>query len=267
MADNNRPNAEDQFEMNDLDTIPLDGTLTIEEELALLDAQEMRKIDRSVRYGIEHNVQKRWGLAIICCTYTSQTRWDVYVSLICKHIQQSLDLEKDSFLKDILSCPMIEDLQRLDGATWKEARARFDMKANPLGPTMYRQLEFKTPEEKLKDEIRRAPYWMLFVYADEASVASVVDTVIEPGEGSAEGDPWLTIVASALMESRSCFEDENGVMVEDCEGSVEDEFPKLYLKIRIDDLMHLYARVAGDEGIYTLDRQIPGDDGVCEQIY
>ena len=51
------------------------------------------------------------------------------------------------------------------------------MEAHPLGPVPVKSLNRpKTPEEKLREDIERSPYWHYFIYIDEESIASVLDT-------------------------------------------------------------------------------------------
>lgn len=67
----------------------------------------------------------KWGFSIVRCTYSSQSRWDKYLRRIHSDIDRFLNYKEDAGLRETLNVFVIEN-EALDGATWKQARDKFD---------------------------------------------------------------------------------------------------------------------------------------------
>ena len=201
---------------------------------------------------IQNGQLQNWGLSIVRCTYASQFRWDRYISLIHRHIQERI---YHDLLRSTLNCPIIEDRDRLDGATWKQARGIFDewvvadIKANPPDYSKFSQPPPTEANKRLESDIYRAPRWEYFIYADQASMESILDCT-EEDPWMSKGDCWLTIVTTGLKQPRQFFEDDNGVWIRDYEGDLSDgidSWKGLCQKIKAMDVVPAYVDIVQGE--------------------
>lgn len=81
-----------------------------------------------------------------------------------------------------------------------------------------------------------------FIYADQASVDSVVDCV----DITASGAYFFTLVAIALENSRVVSYDDDDNIVEDDEEDEEANFA-LWQKFKVNDFAIVYASCAADQ--------------------
>lgn len=119
------------------------------------------------------------------------------------------------------------------------------MKAHPLGPLAVPSFTPKDPEKKWKEDIQRSPYWHYFIYADEASIASVLNlNTPEHLRRNSIGDYWITIVVTRLLGPLSVGDDEHGDMVDDFESG--GMWRNMYKRLKILDFLHVYAVLANE---------------------
>jgi hypothetical protein len=125
----------------------------------------------------------RWGFAIVRGTYNSQPQGDKFMAQLLKDIRdRNLQFEEDSLLQDTLNVPVIEDKEKLNGATWEFARHAFnewvvkDMAAHPLALMEPRSLRQLSPREKALEHMHRTPFWTYCIFVDEASLSSMLNS-------------------------------------------------------------------------------------------
>lgn len=220
---------------------------------------------------IDSSQQRKWGLKIFRCTYTSQPRWEKYVSLIHHHIRESDVHAYEKTLED-LDCPIIEDREKLDGATWKQARTMFDemvladIKADP--PSDHHMIVVPPigTKKRLEFDMQSTPRLQYFIYADQASVDSVVDCTSEHPQWS-EGDYWFTVVFTGLLRPQISEVDDNGVWIRDYEldpdepsGNDNDTWKGLYQKIKLTDFMEAYSEMERFQLVHNYIRE----DGITD---
>jgi len=88
---------------------------------------EVKATDSIRQGGLLKQQGGKWGLPIVRCTYSSDARWEKYMSLLHKDISNSINEDStDVDLLSSLSCPIIEDRARLDNATLEDARTKYD---------------------------------------------------------------------------------------------------------------------------------------------
>lgn len=229
--------------------------------------QESLTIDLLTILGhMKRDNQMKWGLPIVRCTYKSQPRWEQFLAVLHGHIQHDFldkDPENGPDLQSTLVCNIIEDEERLEGASWKEARNVFDewvlqdIKAHPLEPPIVFHpviSTYKREKNKFKEDIARSPYWQHFIYVDETSVASVLDHV--PSEMMKVMSPhyWITVVISRLSE----YDADGNLMGDDDDIALPRE---LYKKFKIDQFLRVYATLAHEYFSFANFRMsIRGDD-------
>lgn len=189
-------------------------------------AASARACTSEIRIHMSSTSQERWGLPIIRCTYASQEWWDAFLLQMMLDIEEEyLRYESRDVLRKSLQCPVVEDRARLDGATWEQARTKFDewivedMAAHPLEdpPKTIPTRVFNKPEERAAFDIMRSPYWSFCIFVDEASLSSVLDTTTPKDERSiSEGkDYYFILVPSTFRWEDSQVYDLDGRRYED----------------------------------------------------
>jgi hypothetical protein len=134
---------------------------------------------------MDENGLRFWGVPIVRCTYASDSRFNGFLAVLRNDANKYfLDVDEDcgEVLKATLQFPIIEDKDTLEGATWREARKKFntwvpqDMKNNPLTPTAPVATALLA-KHNFKQDLEKGTHWNYFIYLDEASLASVLDTL------------------------------------------------------------------------------------------
>lgn len=153
-------------------------------------------------------------------------------------VNQSLDFESDASLRATLKIPIIEDAARLDGVTWKQARTRYNewvwdyLKQKPGFNPLW---DISKIEEKVGHMITRSPHLEFFIFADQASVDSVVDcTTLD-----APGAYFFTLVATGLRTTRIFSVDDDLNIMKDDEEREEAKF-------RLYDFVRVYASIVSN---------------------
>lgn len=210
---------------------------------------------------VTHKPLATCGFSIVRCTYSSQSEWDKYISRIQAEIRNSLSLNLEIDLDAAINVSVVEDKERLDSATWKEARLKFD-------ELVLEELKIKTTPEEARDDPeleKRLMFAMIsrkrigfFVFADQASVDSVVDCNTKEDK-RAHGKYYFTLIASGLTTPIQYCEDEDGIVNKDCETCRECR-QALYQKFKVNDLVLSFAAVAGGDN--WPDRCLEQNDGI-----
>ena len=160
-------------------------------------------------------------------------------------LDRYLAFETDADLRASLELPVIEDSARLDVATWKEARTRFDEWAweeLKQRPEFDQSWEISKREEKVGYMINRLPHLEFFIYADKASVDSVVGCV----DIKADGAYFFTLVATALKKPRVVSYDDDYNIIEDDEEE-EEAKSALWQRFKVNEVAIAYSSVAIDQ--------------------
>src|SRR5437868_5952787 len=125
---------------------------------------------------------EKWGFVIYRCTYTSQEKWDKFMALIKEDAKEYLQDENDQDLWQSIDWRVVENEEALGGNDWKEARSVFDAwvtselkKETEEGREIRDWPDYLTESEKFRLRVKQAPHYRFFIFADEASVNSVVD--------------------------------------------------------------------------------------------
>lgn len=188
----------------------------------------------------------KWGFAILRCTYSSDALWTEYLKRIRDHIAHKLNFEQDDDLRAKLEIPIFES-PILDGLTWMQARDIFDawaleeVKAHPR----YNDTCLKQQDLTLHLVLGSSPRTEFFVYADEASVNSVVNSGQSFREIRAPGAYYFTVVATGLRTPRVYHAKKDGTPVKDYEGS-EETREALRQKWKANEYVGLYAYCMND---------------------
>ena len=214
----------------------------------------------------------KWGFVIYRCTYSSQARWDEFMSAIKNDLNQYLAADEDKDLRDTIDWTVVEDEANLEGATWEEARVAFDYWVTDeladganIENTTSRPWEVQAPlgdhwsyDDKFAKRLLREPRYSHFIYVDEAAVNSVLDF-----DRWESGQYYITLVQTSRLDPYVREINDDGEEVELEEPGVPPEIEEyesfwqnLRRKIKADRLVALYGAVAqGDwpEGFETED--------------
>jgi hypothetical protein len=257
-----------------------------------------RKFTDSIRTGGHLKQQgNKWGLPIVRCTYTSDSRWEKYISLIHEDIHNAINEDPtDSDLLLTLECPIIEDRAYLENATLEDARDKYDEwvweQIRGFQDTilegedeLYMGEEgYQTAKDTFKhwdvNEVQPArkdgkvgiprmqidklmllypfiePRWSFFIYADQASVDSVVNHAGE-NERNKSGCYYFTVVRSDLIvREHGVGTDERHFDDVNCRNFLEET----RRKIKAYDFVDLVISIINDEWRYMY---WTGPDGIC----
>ena len=221
-----------------------------EQEFAIMGPPDFNQ--QVMRHSIDDG--RDWGFSILRCTYKSQSEWDLFLSKIRDDLDGYFAFPADSDLRAKLRCPIVEDQTKLDNATWREASVVFnDMLMDDLQKA---KPDAKWTEDKISWAIYGIPRQQFFIYADQASV----DSVIKCGESGVakrgRRKYFFTLVRNA---DYSFLDGEDAADLEDTLNSefrLESRqnfkvwmFPAVYAAI-LEDAW--YDCIPGDDGISTV---------------
>jgi hypothetical protein len=193
---------------------------------------------------------KQWGFVIYRCMYTSQQKWDTFLSLLQNETQQFLRNDNDKDLLDTLVWTVVEDKKSLDGVDYKEARKIHD---KWVGEELKKETEegrerkdfpgFYNQLEKFFARVSDQPRYEFFIYADEEVVDSVVDAH-EANDRNRQGGYFIKLVRTDLVAKDELEEGEE----EDEEKAYEDEDDQdwrrnIWQKFKAWDIVRLYASI------------------------
>lgn len=205
-----------------------------------------------------------WGLHIYRCTYSSTTdeEWSRYISMIRKDAYECLKELDEKDLLDTMEWTVVED-PTLDGVTWQEARDRFDERLRNELLALEKPYQsfiesvpggidtFWTPKGKINSYIHLKPSHEFFLFADEASVRSVIDRPEESNVINSKFN-FLTLVKNGLqdngMEAHSDLLEEMGESREDEDEETPDDDDEQYWRdlrkmVQAWDLVKVYATI------------------------
>jgi len=190
---------------------------------------------------------KKWGFVIYRCTYSSQNKWDKFLSLIKEDAREYLENEKNQDLWESMEWSVVED-RELDGVDYKEARRKFD---HWVRSELENQTEVDTETwmepDCSEEEIfqyrlsEQPPRHQFFIFADEASVNSVVDCDKANNRGM-PGGYYITLVQTGLLDRGEELHPEVAEEY-DLEETDEDYWCDFRQKFKAWDVVALYASI------------------------
>ncbi|KAK4149892.1 hypothetical protein C8A00DRAFT_37501 [Chaetomidium leptoderma] len=183
-----------------------------------------------------------WGFVLFRCTYRSQEKWERFVALVQGHAR---DCFEEAGMMDVyarMRWTVFEDAAALDGADIVETSRRFvewvergpggrELAGSVFGPSMARaggpsMATAGTPRHEF------------FLHVDEESLESVVDDA----KARERGGYFSTMVRAGNVVLWVPERDrEKGVYCLEGRELEEDEMCDLAKRVRIDDLVSLYA--------------------------
>ena len=132
------------------------------------------------------------------------------------------------------------------------------MKAHPLEPAIVFHPVYssnKHKKNKFKEDVARSSYWQHFVYVDEASIASVLDSDLPQFMRRTSPHYWVTVVISRMTKydaDGNLIEDENDIAL------TRD----LYKKLKIDQFLRVCAVLGHEYFNFTNFRMSISDDDI-----
>ncbi|KAH6856253.1 hypothetical protein B0I37DRAFT_412195 [Chaetomium sp. MPI-CAGE-AT-0009] len=173
-----------------------------------------------------------WGFVLFRCTYRSQEKWEKFVALVQGHARDYFERAGMTGVYARMRWTVFEDAAALDGADIAETSRRFvewvergpggrELAGSVFGPTM-----------------AGTPRHTFFLHVDEESLESVVDDAKARERGGYFGTVVRAdnVVLWAIERDR-----EKGVYCLEGRELEEDEMCDLRKRVRIDDLVSLYA--------------------------
>lgn len=192
-----------------------------------------------------------WGFVTYRCTYSSQEKWDKFMSLLKQEAQQFLHSDSDSDLRSSLIWTVIEDEDNLDGVEYPEARTLHDQWVRE---EIQRDIDHGTARPNIPaymsglgefhQRIRDQPRYEFFIFADEEVVNSVVDAH-EANQKDRQGlFYFIKVVRTGIVEKFEEDEDED-------EEDEEEEYDEddgdarrfVWQKFKAWDVVRLYASI------------------------
>lgn len=193
--------------------------------------------------------------------------------MIRKDAYECLKESDEKDLLDTMEWTVVED-PTLDGVTWQEARDRFDERLRNELLALEKPYQsfiesvlggidtFWTPKGKINCDILLKPSHEFFLFADEASVRSVIDH-LEESNVTTSKFYFLTLVRNGLQddgtEAHSDMLEELGQSREDEDEEILDNDDEEYWRdlrkmVQAWDLVKVYATIkAGGWQDYLVD--------------
>jgi hypothetical protein len=166
------------------------GNETVSGAIEIL--QNFRQRAKEMKYGA---YAKDWGFVFCRCTYTSQSQWDKFMSIIKEDARKRLENVEDQTLWEDLKWTVIED-PKLDGVDYVEAARLFGewvkrdkARLNPMMNLTEGDLNGQTVEQFCASRIT-IPRHEFIIHASKESVESVLEAAL---------------VNDRIFDSRSCF--------------------------------------------------------------
>jgi len=187
-----------------------------------------------------------WGFVLFRCTYRSQEKWEKFVALVQGHARDEFERAGLMDVYARMRWTVIEDAAALDGADIVETSRRFVewVERGPGGQELAGSV--------FKPHTAATARHTFFIHVDEESLESVTDDA----KASEKGGYFATVVRpdnillNALERNR-----ETGAFYSQVDGQEleEDEMWDMSKRVRIDDLVHLYADLeVSPDGWYCL---------------
>lgn len=210
------------------------------------DHLEERDVSKDViRKSIE-SPHKDWGFSILRCTYQSDEEWNTFLTRFRDDLDSYFRFESDKDLRSRLRLPVVEDRKLLDGATWDEARDFFmetleDDSKKRDGNSRH----LPDPQSRVGWAKNEIPQSTFFIYADQASVSSVVDCEQTTEAKMDDGAYYFAIVWAdhTQPEGRARTEEE----LEEIDDSPDSEYHQLTRQnFKVYDFLELYVHIVED---------------------
>lgn len=201
------------------------------------------KSSTAIGNSLERYQLKQWGFVIFRCTYSSQTKWDKFVSLIkqgARDYFERWDTEALS-IYDKMTWTIIEDAEALHGASILDTSRRF---RDWVGAVGREEMQGST----FTDTWYSSPRYDFFIHVDEESLESVVDDK----KARQASEYFCTVVRKDMVfmreESRRA-----GEIPDDLDpGDEYVELLDLRKKVKLGELVNLYAVLLSSDSWYDI---------------
>lgn len=199
---------------------------------------------------------RQWGIVVVRTTYSSQTQWDRFMTLL-RDITRDYFASRDMLaLFDQCEFTVLDDAATLQNANLTLTSQRFKEWARTS-----EQARAEREGTAFGDEWMYSPRYEVYVHADEGSVGGVL------GAEDREGNEFAVKVARAGM----VLGRRDSIVAEEGEGANTDvneedmdEYDLLDLvkKVRVHELPDLYAVLGRNlDKWYNI---LTDEDGVCD---
>jgi hypothetical protein len=171
------------------------------------------------------------GFVIFRCTYSSQEKWDKFLTLA----KQEFHHYSVEDVYDKLAWTIIEDTETLDGATILDTSRNFREWVENVGREELQGSVFKDPWYA-------APRYSYFIYIDEESLQSVV-----VAEKAREPNGYFCKVVREDSVMLREEERQAGRIPDDLDLEDEDELRDLRKRVKLDDIVDVYTALLDNE--------------------
>lgn len=201
----------------------------------------------AIRSSLEKYKLKQWGFVIFRCTYSSQEKWDKFVTLIKEHAYDYFEWRGMEDLYDSMAWTIIEDPETLDGASIVEMSRKF-------GEWVEREGRQEMQGSIFTDTWVYCPRYSFFMHVDEESLESVVDDE----KAREESGYFCTIVREDMVLAGEREREAQGNReweiqdAEDAEDEEDEELLDLRKRVKIDALVALYATLLDIDRWYNI---------------
>ncbi|KAH8909868.1 hypothetical protein BR93DRAFT_965940 [Coniochaeta sp. PMI_546] len=185
----------------------------------------------NIAKSLEKYKLKYWGFVIFRCTYSSQEKWDKFLTLVKEDCHSYFEDRGMEDIYDKMLWTVIEDAQTLDGATIPDANRSFLEWVENEGKQEMRGSVFP-------NNTYYAPRYSYFLYVDEESLESVADDE----KAREPGGYFCKVVRSrkVQMDEEATNEDREEDDEEEDEGDKEHRLRGQRKRVKVDQLVLLY---------------------------
>lgn len=200
---------------------------------------------------------QKWGFVVVRCTYSSQQKWEKFISILHSETLATFKNEADSDLKSTFALEVIEDEETLNRVDYKVARDRFDtlvrdeLQAETDAGTDRKDFpDYITADRRYFIRIEDQPRRGFFIFADQEVVNSVVDVseatlALEKKRLMQGGEYFVKVVRSGIEEKMDDDEEEDEEEEDEGYDVEEDGDSRRFLwqRFKAWDLVRLYASI------------------------
>jgi hypothetical protein len=211
------------------------------------DPAETEDEKKVIRHSIKSS-KADWGFSILRCTYESDEEWATFLKRFRDDLNGDLCFETDEDLRIKLRIPIVEDRELLNGATWDQARTFFmetlqDDSKKRDGNSQH----LPDSNSRIGWAKHEIPQSTFFIYADQASVSSVVRCDERKEAKMGNGAYYFTLVwadhTQHGVEGRAMTQEE----IEEIDDSPDSEYHQLTRQnFKIYDFVTLYVHIVED---------------------
>lgn len=200
-----------------------------------------------IRNSIE-SPQTDWGFSILRCTYESEEEWAAFISRFRSDLDSYFRFESDVDLRSRLRLPVVEDRNRLNGATWDQARTAFvEILKEDSKKRDRKSWHLPDPQSRIGWAIHEIPQSTFFIYADQASVSSIVGCDETKEAKMSDNNYYFTLVSADHTQPNGDGRARTEEEVSDIDDSPDSEYHMATRQnFKVFDFVALYANIVDD---------------------